>query len=100
MKIRFLTVAQQEFDEAVEWYTQQASHLGAQFLDEVNTALKRITTYPSSCMEIEGGIRRCVINRFPYGLIYGVDEDIIVIIAVAHLHRKPRYWSKRIKNVL
>jgi mRNA-degrading endonuclease RelE of RelBE toxin-antitoxin system len=39
--------------------------------------------------------RRCLIKRFPYGVIYGVDKDKIVIIAVAHLHRKPDYWENR-----
>ena len=98
MIIRFLSIAQQEIDGAVVWYQQQAPHLAAQFLDEVNKSLKRITRYPFSCMEIEAGIRRCVLNRFPYGVIYGIDGDRIVIIAVAHLHRQPRYWHKRIKR--
>lgn len=95
--IRFLRASSQELDEAVEWYSQQSSGLEMRFLDEVDKALRRISVYPYSCAEIEDGIRRCLLNRFPYGLIYGMDEEMIVIIAVAHLHRQPRYWSKRIK---
>jgi hypothetical protein len=49
-----------------------------------------------SCPEIEPGIRRCRLARFSYGLIYGVDGETIVIVAVAHLHRRPRYWIDRI----
>jgi len=49
------------------------------FLDEADKALKRISCYPYSCAEIEDGIRRCLVSRFPYGLIYGIDEGMIVI---------------------
>ncbi|TMA93261.1 MAG: type II toxin-antitoxin system RelE/ParE family toxin [Deltaproteobacteria bacterium] len=68
MRVRFLTLAQQELDNAVAWYNDQ----------------------------IEPEIRRCLIARFPYGLIYGIDGDTIVVVAVAHLHRRPRYWIDRI----
>ncbi len=98
MNIRFLSIAQQEFDDTVEWYQQQSVQLGEQFLDEANRSIKRIVTYPSSCTKIDNDLRRCLVNRFPYGLIYGIDEDTIVIVAVAHLHRKPRYWAKRLKQ--
>ncbi|GAK52134.1 hypothetical protein U14_03385 [Candidatus Moduliflexus flocculans] len=95
MNIRFVSLAQQEFDNAVEWHQQQSAQLGEQFLDEVHRAIKRIATYPSSCAKIDHDLRRCMVSRFPYGLIYGIDEETIVIVAVAHLHRKPRYWAKR-----
>jgi len=68
VRVRFLTLAQQELDNAVAWYNDQ----------------------------IEPEIRRCLIARFPYGLIYGIDGDTIVVVAVAHLHRRPRYWIDRI----
>lgn len=97
MNIRFLSLAQQEFDDAVEWYLQQSPELGEQFLNEINRAIKRIVTYPSSGSHIENDLRRCLVSRFPYGLIYGIDEETIVIVAVTHLHRKPRYWAKRLK---
>lgn len=99
MNIRFLKSAQKELDNAVEWYNQKSPDLGFKFLSEVNISLKRIASYPESCAEIEEDIRRCVVRRFPYGLIYGVDENkhFIVIIAVAHLHRKPGYWNNRLK---
>ncbi|MDO8094347.1 MAG: hypothetical protein Q6360_12795 [Candidatus Brocadiales bacterium] len=51
-----------------------------------------------SCPEIEPNLRRCLLSRFPYGLIYGVDADAIIVVAVSHLHREPRYWIDRILN--
>ena len=91
MKVRFLTPAQRELDNAVAWYNEQAAGLGLEFLDELDRAVRRVVAFPLSYSEIELGIRRCRLARFPYGLIYGIDGDTIVVVAVAHLHRWPRY---------
>ena len=96
MKLRFLILAQRELDEAVAWYNEQAAGSGQKFLDELDRVVRRAVTFPMSCPEIEPGVRRCLLARFPYGLIYGVDRETIVVIAVSHLHRKPRYWVGRI----
>jgi plasmid stabilization system protein ParE len=100
MKVRFLDVAQREMDDAVVWYDQQASDLGIRFLAEVHRAIRRSTAFPESCPEISPELRRCLLARFPYGLIYGIDNDTIVVVAVAHLHREPRYWLNRLKPQL
>ena len=96
MKLRFLTLAQRELDDAVAWYNEQAAGSGQEFLDELDRVVRRAVTFPMSCPEIEPGVRRCLLARFPYGLIYGVDRKTIVVIAVSHLHREPRYWVGRI----
>jgi len=95
MKICFLTPAGQELDDVVEWYDRQLPGLGIEFLDELDKALHRIAAYPHSCEEIETGLRRCLLNRFPYGIINGRDESTIAVVAIAHLHREPRYWIER-----
>ena len=71
--------------------------LGLQFIGELNAAIKRISAYPDSYMLIDSTIRRCLIKRFPYSILYGINVDMIVIIAVAHLHRKPNYWQGRVR---
>ena len=95
MKIEFLKVAQQEVEDAFNWYNHQAVGIGNEFLDELDLAVRRVSSFPKSCVEIESGLRRCLLARFPYGLIYGSDNDSVIIIAVAHLHRDPRYWIDR-----
>lgn len=94
--VRFLALAQKELDDAVGWYNEQSAGLGLEFLDEVDRAVRRTVSFPMSSPEIDSGIRRCLLARFPYGLIYGVDQDTIVVVALAHLHRNPRYWMDRI----
>jgi len=96
MKIRFLKPAQSEVDDAVAWYNSQSRGLGIQFLDDIDRTIRRIAAYPFSSVEIEQGLRRCLLSRFPYGIIYGVDSETIIVVAVAHLHREPRYWIDRI----
>ncbi|MEX0806772.1 MAG: type II toxin-antitoxin system RelE/ParE family toxin [Candidatus Binatia bacterium] len=96
MKVSFLILAQSELNDAVAWYNRQAAGLGREFLDELDRAVRRAVAFPMSYPEIEPGIRRCRLARFPYGLIYGVDGETLVVVAVAHLHRRPRYWIDRI----
>lgn len=95
MKVHFLKPAQSEVDDAVAWYDSQSPSLGIQFLDDIDRAIRRIAAYPLSSVEIEQGLRRCLLSRFPYGIIYGIDSETIIIIAIAHLHREPRYWIDR-----
>jgi plasmid stabilization system protein ParE len=95
VRIRFLAVARQELDDAFVWYERQSPGLGYEFLGELDRAVRRINAYPDSCAELTRGLRRALLTRFPYGLIYGRETDSIVIVAVAHLHREPRYWIDR-----
>lgn len=97
MKIHFLSIAQKELNDAVDWYNEQSDGLGNEFLDELDRAIRRAVAYPQSCAEIESGLRRCIMARFPYGLIYGLDKDKMIVVAVAHSHRNPRYWADRIE---
>lgn len=96
MNIRFLAPAQRELDDAVEWYNRQAVGLGQEFLDELDRAVRRAVAFPMSYPEIEPRIRRCRLARFPYALIYGLDDETLIVLAIAHLHRRPRYGIDRI----
>ena len=96
MNVRFLAVADQELLDAFEWYERQAPDLGYAFIAEVNRAIRRLVHYPEACADSGDGIRRALVCRFPYGLWYGIEQDTIVIYAVAHLHRRPRYWAARL----
>ena len=95
MKVSLLPLAQKELDEAFTWYEEQVVGLGDSFLDEFNQSVKLIVSFPELYEQIYDNLRRCLMNRFPYGIIYGIDGEMIIIIAVAHLKRKPKYWSKR-----
>jgi plasmid stabilization system protein ParE len=99
MNIRFLTIADQEVDDAVEWYEQQSKGASRGFLDELDHVVLLVNTYPLSATLIEPEIRRFLFISYPYALIYGIHEDTIVVIAVAHQQREPRYWADRIDSI-
>ena len=96
MNVRFLSLANQEVADAVQWYDEKAEGLGREFLDELDRVVRLVRAYPLMATQIEEEIRRFLFTRFPYSLIYGIDQETIVVIAVAHQHREPRYWTDRI----
>jgi plasmid stabilization system protein ParE len=98
MRVRFLELAQYELDDAYSWYEEQMPGLGRELLDEVDRSIRRVAQWPSAGMELGADLRRCLVKRFPYGIIYGVEKDVMVVVSVAHLHRKPFYWIDRWKK--
>jgi len=96
MNIRFLDVASQELDDARDFYNLEKEGLGDDFWQEVKHALNSITVFPEAWHPLSLRTRRCRLRRFPYGVIYQIRKDELLIIAVAHLHRKPDYWKKRV----
>jgi len=96
MRIRFLEIAQIELDDAVEYYNYEVPGLGESFLTEVLNALDRIGKYPEAWQPSSKRTRRCQTRRFPYGIMYQIRKDEILVVAIANLHRKPDYWKDRI----
>jgi len=98
VNVRFLEVAQQELDEAVQYYNEEAAGLGDLFVVEVLSAIDRVRRFPDGWHPLGAQVRRCQLRRFPYGLIYHVEDEGIVVLAVAHLHRRPDYWQERLRR--
>lgn len=96
MKVRFISPANIELDEAVRYYNHQLPGLGFRFYQEVGTAIERISLMPEAWIKIGKHTRRCTLKGFPYGLLYAIEIDEILITAVAHLHRDPEYYRHRI----
>ncbi len=95
MRVKFTVTARQELEDAVLYYELEYSGLGRRFKEEVRKAALRIATYPEAWSIERGDVRKCLLHRFPYKLIYSVEKDHVLIIAVAHQHRKPDYWVGR-----
>jgi plasmid stabilization system protein ParE len=102
MKVEFLDVARMELDQAFEWYEAQQKDLGFQFINEFDAAIRRILAFPEAYQLLDNDMRRCLVKRFPYGIWYGLDteKNTVVVVSVAHLHRKPDYWIDRIRSNL
>jgi hypothetical protein len=98
MKFCFHPKAEEEFDKAVEYYEECQVGLGLEFAEEVYLTIARAIQYPDAWSTMSKNTRRCLVNRFPYGIIYQVKSDMLRIIAVANLHRRPGYWKDRVKR--
>lgn len=95
MKIVFSKYANLELEDATHFYELQFEGLGRRFKEEIKKAAIRISEYPKAWSVERGEVRRCLIHKFPYTLLYSIEKEHIFIIAVAHLHRKPDYWIDR-----
>jgi hypothetical protein len=84
-----------EFNYAAEYCEGCHSGLGMEFAEEVYTAITRIIQFPGAWSPISTSTRRCLVHRFPYGVIYQVTSDTVRVIAIADLRRRPGYWKKR-----
>ena len=93
---RFLTPAEEEMTEAALFYEAASSQLGSDFLDDVQRAVDRLRKFPEAGEAITSGLRRTLLHRFPFSLIYAIEENVIIVIAVAHHGRRPWYWQSRI----
>ncbi len=95
MPVRFHALVHVEIDEAFSWYESQLAGLGKQLVDEAIQAVARIEANPYLYPVIKANIRRSLLVRFPYKVIYAVDETGIFITAFSHQRRRPNYWVKR-----
>ncbi len=95
MRVVFAKLAQQELDDASFYYEVKSQGLGKRFREEVGKAVRRIARYPEAWSVERGEVRKCLLHKFPYKLLYSIEGDHIFIIAVVHQHRKPDHWIER-----
>lgn len=98
MQVQFLAPARAEFREAIAFYNAHKAGLGGEFSAEIRKAIQRIIEYPEAWSLISKRARRCRVSRFPFGVIYQVREDTLLIVAVMHLHREPDSWRHRLEQ--
>jgi len=93
---RFLLPAEEEMTDASVFYEAATSGLGAGFLDEIQRVVNILCDHPELGQPVGRGLRRALLNRFPFALIYSAEVDEVLIVAVAHQRRRPGYWKVRV----
>jgi plasmid stabilization system protein ParE len=88
--------ARAEFDEAFDWYEQQRPGLGVEFADSVHEVFDRIADMPQFYEQVFLEVRRGIIHRFPYQVLYQIEEHQILVLAVFHGKRNPKVWQARV----
>jgi plasmid stabilization system protein ParE len=93
--VRYHEAAAAELLTAVSYLEGRAERLGRRFLEEVGRAENQIAGFPQSAAEISPGIRKCLLRKFRYSLIYSVEGDGVIVLAVSHHSQAPHYWASR-----
>lgn len=94
--IKFLAEAAEELQAAAEYYESQASGLGRDFTLEVQRLAELIAENPHIGSQVRPLIRRRALRRFPFYILYTIEEWGVLIVAVAHHRRAPGYWRDRV----
>ncbi|MBI2150548.1 MAG: type II toxin-antitoxin system RelE/ParE family toxin [Acidobacteria bacterium] len=82
-------------NDAALYYERESPGLGVRFLDEIEHYIAVIVKNPNAGSKVRGQVRRRIIRKFPYGILYSVKEDGIRILAIMNLKRRPTYWVRR-----
>lgn len=90
-----LPEAMEDYRAAYAWYHKRGEHLSAAFEAEVDHALERVGAAPGRFAKYDDRHRFFLLRRFPFSLVYRVEDDRVLVVAVAHAKRKPRYWEGR-----
>jgi toxin ParE1/3/4 len=94
--VEFHPEAQDEFIAAARFYDSQAEGLGLDFILTVQRTYEQLLESPAIGRSSGRGLRRVLVPKFPYGLLYRIEPERIYILAVMHLHRRPGYWRSRL----
>ncbi|MEG4440616.1 type II toxin-antitoxin system RelE/ParE family toxin [Microcoleus sp. AT9_B5] len=95
MRYVFHPEALAEYSEAVQYYAEQRSEVAQMFINAIEDAVYRIRESPTRWAIVDEDVRRCLTRKFPYSILYTIEEDYILIIAVTHCSREPGYWKSR-----
>lgn len=98
MRFVFHPAALTEYSEAVQYYSKRRTELAQAFINAVEDAVYRVRESPARWQLVDEEVRRCLTQKFPYGILYTIEEDHILILAVMHCSREPGYWKARLNE--
>ena len=88
--------ARLELAEASDWYDEQNKDLGDELLRAVEASIQKIVRNPSQYQKMYRGACRARLGKFPYGLIYTVTDDEIIVLSCVHGSRDQKRWQRRV----
>ena len=89
-------LAEEELWNAVDYYDEKRHRLGKEFACELQTFMKTIRGHPAHFPIVKDNIRKCVLKRFPYIVVFEIQEDTVFVLAIFHTSRNPDLWEKRL----
>jgi len=98
MKYRILSVAARDMADAIEFYENQSSGLGLEFLDEFECVMQRIFNCPNAWTSVSPNQRRCLFRRFPFAVLYAQNQSEILVTAIMDLRFDPSRQQERVRQ--
>jgi plasmid stabilization system protein ParE len=95
VNVSFNPLAEQELNDAARYYELESPGLGAAFLTEAQRCCDGIVEHPEAGHIVLGSIRRRLVRRFPYAILYTTRPGVVRVLAVMNLKRRPAYWVGR-----
>jgi mRNA-degrading endonuclease RelE of RelBE toxin-antitoxin system len=96
--IRFHKGAKSDFDTAIIYYEEQQRELGTRFRNSVQQCIDMIVQFPHLYPVFINDVRKCVLRKFPYSVLYSIDKDTLVVYAIASHYRKSSEVETRIED--
>jgi plasmid stabilization system protein ParE len=96
--VEYVDEAIEEAAAAARWYAERSSSAAIGFADEIDAAIAAIEQNPETWPLYDHGTRHYLLRRYPFSVVYRIEETRILVVAVAHGHRRPGYWASRLQN--
>jgi toxin ParE1/3/4 len=96
MRYVFHPEALVEHSEAVKYYAEQRTDTAQAFINAIEDAVYRIRESPDRYVVVDEDVRKCMTRKFPYGILYVIEQNYVLILAIMHCSREPGYWKNRI----
>lgn len=94
--ISFQRQAQQDLLQAAQYYDEQLPGLGREFADEVYRNLEQLAENPGMGRVTAASTKTWQMRKFPYGIVYRISDDALIVVAISHHRQKPDYWLHRL----
>ena len=98
MRYEFHPDALNELKETAQYYAAREVGLDLRFVDSVEESIGGIIEAPTRWRIIDEDVRRCLTHVFPHGVLYTIEQDYVLILAVMHCSREPGYWKYRLEQ--
>ena len=94
-KVILHSEAEDEFLDVVRFYAERSRRIGTEFAEQLREGIDFITMHPTGSPVLRGDVRKKVLRKFPYSIVYSIEPDQFVILAIMRHERRPGYWLHR-----
>jgi plasmid stabilization system protein ParE len=96
MRVEYHPLTTSDLNNAIAYYNRQQEGLGDELRTEIYASIERAVSSPARFSIVSKGIRRCLVHRFPYAILFrAVSEDTLRVLVIRHHRRHPSFGLQR-----